>query len=83
VLLACADAYLTPCIKRYVSGFASGFKDELKVILMLNKNKVSPISIDTTKINSYASSEGLEIKELCFKLVINSQVPHVYTGIPH
>ncbi|KAK3716070.1 hypothetical protein QZH41_007242 [Actinostola sp. cb2023] len=28
---ACADAYLTPCIKRYVSGFASGFKDGLKV----------------------------------------------------
>ena len=24
---ACADAYLTPCIERYVRGFASGFKD--------------------------------------------------------
>ncbi|XP_071510031.1 5-oxoprolinase-like [Diadema antillarum] len=27
---ACADAYLTPCIKSYVSSFSSGFKDNLK-----------------------------------------------------
>ena len=24
---ACADAYLTPCIKKYVHGFSNGFKD--------------------------------------------------------
>lgn len=24
---ACADAYLTPCIKRYIKSFSSGFKD--------------------------------------------------------
>ncbi len=24
---ACADGYLTPCIQRYVTGFAAGFKD--------------------------------------------------------
>ena len=24
---ACADGYLTPCIRKYVSGFASGFKN--------------------------------------------------------
>ena len=29
---ACADAYLTPCIKRYVSGFMSGFKAGIEVI---------------------------------------------------
>eukprot|EP00117_Sycon_ciliatum_P007634 scpid23060/ scgid10654/ 5-oxoprolinase; 5-oxo-L-prolinase; Pyroglutamase len=27
---ACADAYLTPCIKRYLNSFASGFQDNLK-----------------------------------------------------
>lgn len=26
-LSACADAYLTPKIKKYVQGFSSGFKD--------------------------------------------------------
>ncbi|XP_003387513.1 PREDICTED: 5-oxoprolinase [Amphimedon queenslandica] len=33
---ACADAYLTPCIKRYVNGFCSGFKDpnDLKILFM-------------------------------------------------
>lgn len=28
---ACADAYLTPCIKRYVTGFMSGFKNGIEV----------------------------------------------------
>ncbi|KAL0277618.1 UNVERIFIED_CONTAM: hypothetical protein PYX00_004848 [Menopon gallinae] len=32
---ACADAYLTPHIKKYVQGFASGFKDNLKGINVL------------------------------------------------
>ncbi|XP_022243322.1 5-oxoprolinase-like isoform X2 [Limulus polyphemus] len=27
---ACTDAYLTPCIKKYVNGFSSGFKNNLK-----------------------------------------------------
>ena len=27
--LATADAYLTPCIHRYVQGFASGFQDQV------------------------------------------------------
>ena len=25
--VACADAYLTPCIQRYVTNFISGFKN--------------------------------------------------------
>ena len=29
--LACADAYLTPHIKRYVQGFSSGFQNQLEV----------------------------------------------------
>ncbi|KAK9753040.1 Hydantoinase/oxoprolinase N-terminal region [Popillia japonica] len=29
---ACADAYLTPHVKRYVQGFSSGFKDNLQKI---------------------------------------------------
>jgi len=32
-VLACADAYLTPCIKKYVTGFMSGFKDGIEVTL--------------------------------------------------
>ena len=32
---ACADAYLTPCIKRYLKSFASGFKDDLKGVSVL------------------------------------------------
>ena len=34
---ACADAYLTPCIKRYITGFMSGFKSGIEVI----KNSLS------------------------------------------
>ena len=33
ILAACADAYLTPCIERYVQGFASGFKDPVCVYM--------------------------------------------------
>ena len=29
--VACADAYLTPCIKSYVSGFTSGFQKGIEV----------------------------------------------------
>lgn len=32
---ACADAYLTPCIKRYVEGFASGFANSLEGVQVL------------------------------------------------
>eukprot|EP00106_Octopus_bimaculoides_P000145 XP_014767587.1 PREDICTED: 5-oxoprolinase-like [Octopus bimaculoides] len=32
---ACADAYLTPCVKKYVASFAEGFKDQLKGIQTL------------------------------------------------
>jgi len=32
---ACADAYLTPHIKKYLQGFSSGFKDNLKGINVL------------------------------------------------
>ncbi|GCB82538.1 hypothetical protein scyTo_0022920, partial [Scyliorhinus torazame] len=32
---ACADAYLTPCIKRYLSGFCAGFQDNLKDVRVL------------------------------------------------
>lgn len=31
IVLACADAYLTPCIKRYVDGFAAGFQNGIEV----------------------------------------------------
>ena len=29
-LLACADAYLTPCIREYIKGFSSGFKNVVR-----------------------------------------------------
>lgn len=28
---ACADAYLTPCIRRYLDGFCAGFAERLRV----------------------------------------------------
>lgn len=33
IVLACADAYLTPVIQRYVCSFKSGFTSNLKVML--------------------------------------------------
>ncbi|XP_067832973.1 5-oxoprolinase-like [Heptranchias perlo] len=32
---ACADAYLTPCIQRYLRGFCAGFQDRLKDVRVL------------------------------------------------
>lgn len=43
---ACADAYLTPHIKKYVEGFASGFKDNLKgvnVLFMQSDGGLTPM----------------------------------------
>lgn len=34
---ASADAYLTPQIKKYVAGFASGFKDNIQVRFFIIK----------------------------------------------
>ncbi|CAH3139957.1 unnamed protein product [Porites lobata] len=43
---ACADGYLTPCIKRYVSGFMSGFRRgiEDKVLFMQSNGGLTPVS---------------------------------------
>lgn len=44
---ACADAYLTPHIKKYVQGFASGFKDNLKgvnVLFMQSDGGLTPMN---------------------------------------
>lgn len=43
---ACADAYLTPHVKKYVEGFASGFKDNLKdsrVLFMQSDGGLTPM----------------------------------------
>ncbi|XP_075226295.1 5-oxoprolinase [Lycorma delicatula] len=45
---ACADAYLTPHIKKYVQGFASGFKDNLKgvnVLFMQSDGGLTPMDV--------------------------------------
>lgn len=44
---ACADAYLTPHVKRYVQGFSSGFKDNLKgcrVLFMQSDGGLTPMN---------------------------------------
>ena len=41
VIAACADAYLTPCIKKYVKGFSSGFKGGLKVRTIISSARLS------------------------------------------
>ncbi|KAM4704893.1 5-oxoprolinase [Rhinophrynus dorsalis] len=43
---ACADAYLTPCIQRYLDGFCSGFKNQLKdlqVLFMRSDGGLTPM----------------------------------------
>ncbi|OCT77308.1 5-oxoprolinase isoform X2 [Xenopus laevis] len=43
---ACADAYLTPCIKRYLNGFCNGFKNQLKdlqVLFMRSDGGLTPM----------------------------------------
>lgn len=43
---ACADAYLTPHVKRYVEGFRAGFKDGLKgakVLFMQSDGGLTPM----------------------------------------
>ncbi|XP_052817623.1 5-oxoprolinase-like [Mya arenaria] len=43
---ACADAYLTPCIKTYVAGFASGFKgglEKMHVLFMQSDGGLTPV----------------------------------------
>eukprot|EP00731_Ephydatia_muelleri_P006021 Em0003g269a len=42
---ASADAYLTPCIQRYIKGFASGFKDadKLRVLFMQSDGGLTPM----------------------------------------
>ncbi|XP_061197337.1 5-oxoprolinase-like isoform X1 [Saccostrea echinata] len=43
---ACADAYLTPHIKKYVAGFASGFKDNIQntsVLFMQSDGGLTPV----------------------------------------
>ena len=43
---ACADAYLTPCIKNYLSGFSSGFKNDLQganVLFMQSDGGLTPM----------------------------------------
>lgn len=43
---ACADAYLTPHIKRYIQGFSSGFENELKstkVLFMQSDGGLTPM----------------------------------------
>lgn len=43
---ACADAYLTPHVKRYVNSFSSGFKDNLagtKVLFMQSDGGLTPM----------------------------------------
>ncbi|XP_075067731.1 5-oxoprolinase isoform X2 [Mixophyes fleayi] len=43
---ACADAYLTPCIQRYLDGFRSGFQNHLKdlqVLFMRSDGGLTPM----------------------------------------
>lgn len=43
---ACADAYLTPHVKRYVQGFSEGFQNKLagsKVLFMQSDGGLTPM----------------------------------------
>ncbi|XP_008186368.1 5-oxoprolinase [Acyrthosiphon pisum] len=52
---ACADAYLTPHIKKYVKGFASGFKNNLKDINILFMQSDGGL----TPMNSFNGSRAI------------------------
>ncbi|XP_069771232.1 5-oxoprolinase isoform X3 [Narcine bancroftii] len=41
---ACADAYLTPCIRRYISGFRAGFQDALKARRRMSAGTLASLS---------------------------------------
>lgn len=44
---ACVDAYLTPHIRRYLSGFAEGFSDKLEntnVLFMQSDGGLTPMN---------------------------------------
>ena len=36
-IVASADAYLTPCIKKYIRGFTAGFKKGIEVCVKANR----------------------------------------------
>lgn len=45
---ACVDAYLTPCIKKYVENFSAGFQDKLKdvnVLFMQSDGGLTPMDM--------------------------------------
>lgn len=45
---ACVDAYLTPCIKKYLENFSSGFEDKLKdvnVLFMQSDGGLTPMDL--------------------------------------
>jgi 5-oxoprolinase (ATP-hydrolysing) len=45
-VLACADAYLTPKIRQYISGFESGFANRLndvRVLFMQSDGGLCPV----------------------------------------
>ena len=49
--LACADAYLTPHIKRYVQGFSNGFQKQLEVSNLENICSKSTIEAEKSVDN--------------------------------
>ena len=50
---ACADAYLTPCVKTYVESFCSGFQDikNVKILFMQSDGGLTPVQ-KYVKLNS-------------------------------
>jgi hypothetical protein len=46
-LLACTDAYLTPCLKRYIDTFSNAFEknklNELNVLFMQSDGGLTPV----------------------------------------
>lgn len=55
---ACADAYLTPCIKRYVEGFASGFSNNLEGVQVLFMRSDGGLTPMDTFAGSHAIVSG-------------------------
>ena len=62
---ACADAYLTPCIKNYVNSFSAGFKDIQVTIINILK-----LYFEQTVLYYYYLFVHVICKQCCFMISV-------------
>lgn len=62
VFVACTDAYLTPCLKRYIDTFESAFEkeklNELNVLFMQSDGGLTPVDKYTKKKSNFSKEKS-------------------------